>query len=848
MLSTVAACLFAAAGFHTAVQTPDGWAFKAGDGRLWRARAIEKANAYGPDGGALGRPYADALKTAGLSRDAWCARTAARLKGLGVNTLGTACDSRLNAAGGFATTEMIAISSWMRDRGADHVIGVNPSSPCGALANAFHPDFAAVCDEAARRCCAPHRDEPHFLGYFLDNERNWWGRGDWWACGLLDAALDELPPGHPARTAAAALLADVPSARVPDRAAARRLYTADLAERYFAALAAAIRRHDPNHLILGCRFAGVAGAPDVVWRACARHCDVVSLNCYPTADLERNRLTLGVAAGALPAGVAPTARWTPVPLETMLRARFAVCGKPLFLSEWSFRGGDAGRPRAEPNGQELPDQARRARAVALFLEEMERLPFVIGHAFYKWTDDLFPARDGGAPETLNWGLVSLSDEPYADVAAAFRAARAAFGFHRAVQTPAGWTLRDPAGRPWKALAIEKANMNGPVCEARGGVHPYGDALKAAGVTRRAWVDRTAARLKDWGFNMLGTSCDAWLKEHGFAHAEMIAFGARVTRGDPALCIRPWKGRCCEQFPNVFHPAFADTCETVAAEVCARYRDDPTLLGYYLDNELGWWGEGDWYRCGMLDYVLKNLPPEHLAHRAALACLAKHGYADAASYLSARETARDPVRRHFTRVLADEYFRLTTGAIRRHDPNHLILGCRFAGVQGAPDEVWAAAGAYCDVVTLNCYPTADFTNGILTAGIHWRPLEAKKNTVEQRNLETELARLHGVARKPLFITEWSFMALDAGLPCTVATGQRLATQADRARAIDLFLGLVNTRPYMIGSEYFMWTDDPPEGVTRASPENGNYGLVDARDVPYREVTEVFRRAKEKGIGQ
>lgn len=405
----------AATAFTSVVQTDSRWMLRTGDGRLWRARGVEKVNGYGPDCGPLGRPYAAALAQAGLSRDAWCARTAGRLKEWGFNLLGTACDSRLNAGDSFATTEMIAISSWMRDRGPDHLIAVNPSSPCGPVANAFHPDFAAVCDKAAEACCRPHRGERNFLGYFLDNELNWWGTGAWWTCGLLDAALEKLPASHPAHAAAVRILA-----AAPDRAAARVAYTEELARTYFGTIAAAIRRHDPDHLILGVRFAGVAGAPDPVWRICGAFCDVVSLNCYPNADPAAGTLSLDVAGPILPTGWKRTGDWTPVPLAAMLERRFAVAGRPLFISEWSFRGADAGRPRRESNGQELPVQADRARAIALFLREMDRLPYVVGHAFYKWTDDLFPSASGGGPETLNWGLVSLGDVPYVKAVQAFR--------------------------------------------------------------------------------------------------------------------------------------------------------------------------------------------------------------------------------------------------------------------------------------------------------------------------------------------------------------------------------------------------------------------------------------------
>ena len=848
---TLASLVFAAAlgaaapavQSHSVVETPRGWALKASDGRLWRARGVEKINGYGPDCGTLGRPYAAALEKEGISRSDWCRRTASRLRSWGFNILGTACDPQINSAGDFAQTEMIALSSWMRDRGDDFLIKVDPSSPCTPLANMFHPEFEAVCEKAAAACCVKWRDKPGFLGYYLDNELNWWGCGNWWDCGLLDAVLEKLPENHTAHIAAQCILAES-----PDRNTARRRFTAEAARRYFSGISAAIRRHDPHHLILGCRFAGIAGGPDIVWKICGQYCDVVSLNCYPRADVKTGQLSLGVAAPILPPGVKPTEEWTSVPLETMLRIRYDVSRKPLFIGEWSFRGGDIGRPRRESNGQELPTQAERAEAVRLFVAEMERLPYIVGHVFYMWTDEVFPSASG--PETLNWGLVSLEDAPHEAVVETFRAAPSRFGFHRVAQTPDGWQLFDPADRPWRIQAIEKANMNGPRCEALGNSHPYRENLVAKGVTREGWCARTAQRLRDWGFNTLGTSCDDWLRREGFAHTEMLAFGARLTNadGDGTLYIRPWKGRCCEQFPNVFHPRFAEVCDEVARRAADRLRNDPSFLGYYLDNELNWWGEGDWYRCGMMDDVLRRLSPGHSAYDEALRLAQAHGYSTAAEYLSAPEAVRDRIRRAYTRRVANVYFRTATQAIRRHDPNHLILGCRFAGVQGAPGEVWRVAGRYCDIVSFNCYPKADFKRGVLTVDVHRRTLGKDDGRFTPENAQRVFARIAETAGKPIFITEWSFIGLDAGLGCKRGCGQRLPTQAERAQAISLFLDLVKTKPYMIGSAYFMWTDDPPQGVSRADPEDCNYGLVNMRDEPYACVTEAFRKAKEKGLSR
>ena len=430
------------------------------------------------------------------------------------------------------------------------------------------------------------------------------------------------------------------------------------------------------------------------------------------------------------------------------------------------------------------------------------------------------------------------------MSAALAAFSATAGFYRTEKADGGWRVLDPEGKPITVLAIEKANMRGPYCEKLGS-YPYEEAMKRRGETRETWVARTAERLRAWGFNVLGTSCDDWLKRKGFGYTEMFAFGGRMAQKGGEYCISPWKGAPCQAFPNVFHPEFKRLCDEVAKEGCARHRDDPGLLGYYLDNELNWWGDGDWYRPGMLDHVLRTLPAGHLAYRVALKTLERTAKVGAQAYLALPEAEKAEARSLFARIVAREYFKITTEAIRRYDPNHLILGCRFAGVQGGSDEAWSSAGKYCDVVSFNCYPHADLDGNRLTVDLHHRTVGKQDGRFVETDLGEVMDRLSRVTGKPMFVTEWSFIGLDAGLPCKVGCGQRLATQADRARAVGLFLDFILTKPYMIGSEYFMWVDEPALGCTAAHPEDSNYGLVDVEDRPYREVTEAFRARNPDG---
>ncbi len=404
------------------VEIPRGWAFQSSAGEApWRVSGMEKANASGPDCGKLGFPYAEAVKRAGLDRRAWCRKTIRQLEQWGFNTLGTSCDTWLNETQAFWRTEMMAISAWMQQEGEEYVISVNRKSPCGPVANMFHPRFAEICDKAAK-ASSRFRTTKKFLGYYLDNELNWWGRGNWWECGLLDAVLTQLPKSHTARIEAERILGEN-----PDRRVARKIFTERAARIYFSTIRKAIRRYDPDHLILGCRFAGVAGAPNEVWRICGEECDVVSVNCYPTADIEKGTLSFGVADGFLPPGYKKTQEWTPVPMEVMLKQRYDICRKPLLITEWSFRGGDVGIPRAESNGQELPTQQARARAIGLFLDSVNNLDYIVGHFFYKWCDERYLAHDGKTVETMNWGVVSMDDTPHDLAVKAFVAASRTFG-------------------------------------------------------------------------------------------------------------------------------------------------------------------------------------------------------------------------------------------------------------------------------------------------------------------------------------------------------------------------------------------------------------------------------------
>ena len=403
-------------------------------------------------------------------------------------------------------------------------------------------------------------------------------------------------------------------------------------------------------------------------------------------------------------------------------------------------------------------------------------------------------------------------------------------FH--VETIGGveWAI-DPLGRGVLLVGTDWCNPRGSNCEVLG-YSIYGRWVKGHYPSTEAWAEETAARLDDWGFTFLPCGGDESLYYRTLAHAnaaDRIYFSHRMCRGDPDWRIAEYRPAPCTAFPNVFHPDFEKACDWWARQRCAPYRDDPWLVGYFIDNELAWWGDVSANGAGGLFDLVAKKPDTHPAKKALLAYLNEQDLGDSSKSGGLRALPTN-VKLGFLRLAAERYFAATAGAIRRADPNHMVLGCRFAGgPNGVHPVVMEVAGKYCDIVSFNHYPWADLDQNVV--------FDSRSNQTPVTDLYREA---HECAKKPLFLTEWSFPALDAGMPCTHGAGQRFYTQAERVQSSELYARTLLSLPFFAGYSYFRWVDQPPLGIRKTFPENSNYGLVSEQGVPYEELTAMFAR--------
>ena len=394
------------------------------------------------------------------------------------------------------------------------------------------------------------------------------------------------------------------------------------------------------------------------------------------------------------------------------------------------------------------------------------------------------------------------------------AAATATGFFRFETLDGSDRAIDPDGRAIMLAGVDFVNPD-VFHSTFLGYAPYARFVATNYPSRQAWAEETAARLRDWGFNMLASHCATELFP-GFPHADTLNLNNPFAKSkDPEWRIAENTDAPSTGFPNVFHPDYEKAVFAAAAKRCTPFKDDPSLVGWFIDNELAWWGRGSDPGTGLFDLAAR-LPPEHSARKALDDCLAEGG--DAVAFL---------------RRIAERYFSVNCAAIRAADPNHAVLGCRFAGgTLKTHDVVWEAAGKYCDAVSLNCYPWCDLDRGVVFTDQGGLPVI------------DEFRRVHALCGRPMLVTEWSFPALDAGRPCLHGAGQRFHTQEERAKAVELFARTILSEPYMVGYNWFMWVDQPAAGLRPALPEDSNYGLVGEDGRPYTLVTEAFTRVNRE----
>jgi len=323
--------------------------------------------------------------------------------------------------------------------------------------------------------------------------------------------------------------------------------------------------------------------------------------------------------------------------------------------------------------------------------------------------------------------------------------------------------------------------------------------------RQRWEELAFGILKKHAFNTAGNWSDLdWAKKKKMPYVFPMKDFPKTER----MLFR--------DFPDVFNPEFRTKAIEFAKQL-EQGKDDPYMIGYFLDNEPNWaFGENNlaaeiiadpntsFTKKELVNWVEKgfNKDLKRLNERWGIN-LSSFKALETTAIANANDSARKDLW-IFSKIMVEQYFKVACEEVKKVDSNHLNLGVRYAWMSS---DLCYVGGQYFDVFSINGY-------GDLP------PLSSQ--LITQRT------------GKPVMIGEFHFGSTDRGLPATGIVGS--ASTLERALAIRQYMEAGFSRPEIVGIHYFTWNDQPYMG--RFDGENYNIGMLDVCLHPYEDVWDQF----------
>jgi hypothetical protein len=413
-----------------------------------------------------------------------------------------------------------------------------------------------------------------------------------------------------------------------------------------------------------------------------------------------------------------------------------------------------------------------------------------------------------APCVLLWGCVSPgSQEP----------AGTPHGRWSVEVRDGTFWLLNPQGKPFFSIGVNVVNGGAEQRHVHGRVW-Y--SWRSFAPTKEAWIAATLGRLQQWGFNTTG----AWSEppwEMPFPTLPNLELGRNASF----------------HWYDPFDPAAEQRMRKEAGRLVVPYRGSPYRIGYFSDNEVGWWN-------GALFAFYVKAKPSNQTKRRLMDLLRSHYKDDWAAFCRdfvppdsvdsfdalARSAGLVPrlrpggegirVIRKWTLTVAERYYRTAYEAIREADPEALVCGDRLP-IYYDPDAVKAMV-PHVDVISTNY--NVDSPDGWIA-----------------RYFFDGLRRL--APHRPILISEWFFAAHENRTGNT-NNGHLMTvrTQAERARGAAAAVRAFASDPQIVGAHWFKYWDDPKGG--RLDGEDYNFGLVDVDDRPYEQLVEALKKANQE----
>lgn len=323
------------------------------------------------------------------------------------------------------------------------------------------------------------------------------------------------------------------------------------------------------------------------------------------------------------------------------------------------------------------------------------------------------------------------------------------------------------------------------------------------------------RVLKWGFNTAGAWSGRNPIEHQMPNVQMLPLGEMMS----------W----AEVEGIHYFDIFAEDAEqkmdaALANSIVPVYKDDPSIIGYFIDNEI------HFHR------IRTEIPAKkasEVASKRVLVDMLKEKYdEDLTAFNTAWGTSFNsfdalyeaPLQTgtaeslddiyEFIALYVDTLYSTFERVFRKHDPNHLLLGDRLLNAVVKHDRlrpiVVTAASEYFDVISYNYY----------------------SKSIDP----TLLDEVHSLAgTTPLMFTEFNFGTAKQGLNGGVIA---VADEEERVLRYRNYVEQAAALDYVVGMHWFSYTDQPATGRYWEGyvGERYNTGLIDVTDRPYKEFLE------------
>jgi hypothetical protein len=280
-----------------------------------------------------------------------------------------------------------------------------------------------------------------------------------------------------------------------------------------------------------------------------------------------------------------------------------------------------------------------------------------------------------------------------------------------------------------------------------------------------WKNQVEGRLRTIGFNTIGN----WSDTLFYNDPRMPYTLTLDSRKNKVFSMK-------NGLPDVFHPDWKKHVDSLFSYISG-YRDDPYLLGYFVDNEMHW----------------RDVPA-----------------ADSSSYtwnnISHLKSAEQKMKKY-----AEKYFEVIANTIRKYDSNHLYLGCRFTRSFEQMEGVAEMAGKYADVVSVNVY-----------------------SAYPERE---EMDAWHNASQRPILIGEHH---IPLRTPKQLWPLYRNFTPKKRTEMIKNYLFTWGSYPYSVGAHWYQFRDQEVtgRGIGGGGGENQPVGLMSIADKINRPIANVY----------